>query len=315
MRILILFPHSLWQTKMSFVRRHVIRALMRHPGIECHLSGQEWPDYDDLRSLQWNMDHIFPDADAVFWYKPLGSKSFRGIIDADKCKALKVESYNEAWWQHHQAQSESTSAGTNLVICHHQNDLHQFPKMDAVHIPHCAEKSLFLKHAQPWEKRNIPCLVTGVQSKEIYPLRSRLAGMVQSGLIPGSIRNHPGYRLRNVEQCDQQAEDYAFALGHTKIAISCTSKYRYRLAKIPEAAMAGCRVASDIPDENKAEHKRFMLSLSMDMTDSEMSRRINDALNDEDNERLASAGQSLMLEEYTQERYCKRLVAAISERL
>ena len=63
------------------------------------------------------------DIQAVVAYKPLE------LLEYSKIPYLKVLRYNEMWNQDWTCK-EILESGTQLVICHHMNDLRTYEKMD-----------------------------------------------------------------------------------------------------------------------------------------------------------------------------------------
>src|SRR5690606_30453274 len=176
------------------------------------------------------------------------------------------------------------------------------------------EVETFYRASRPWNQRDIPVLLTGTLSPEVYPLRCRLAALIRARKIPGRIHPHPGNYLASLEACDAQEKIYAAQLGRTKIHLGCCSRYGYRLARIPEAAMAGCCIVSDLPAHDQAEHMSFMREIHMCMSDAELVAAVKRAVDDQEGSRIkAERGQQLMLDRYRMEDYVSRLIAAIEE--
>jgi len=315
-KILVLFPRQLWTRKQSPVRRHAILALQRRDDTTVKISGQGWPDWrhDIDGGAVAMIEHLMPDADAVFWYKPLGAKGIPPLIDSQAVKDrwLTVESFNECWWPDHRAEREATEAGTSLVICHHANDQQQFRTLPTVHIPHCAEKSIFAKAAKPWEKRDIDVLLCGVQSPSIYPLRAKWLELFKAGKLPGRAHYHerPPYRAKNLAACDDLVAEYASLLGRSKIVLGCSSRYRYALARFPEAAMAGALHLSDMPHNAPPFYADFIWP----PTDGALVDHVNECLcvlNELDG---CTPIHDLAKQFYSQEVYAEKFLHAVSER-
>jgi hypothetical protein len=173
---------------------------------------------------------------------------------------------------------------------------------------------MFYRASRPWPQRDIPVLLTGTLSPEVYPLRCRLAELIRARKIPGRIHPHPGNYLASLEACDAQERHYAELLGRTKVFLTCSSRYRYALAKYVEAAMAGCCVMSDLPAHNQAEHMSFMREIHTCMSDAELVAAVKRAVEDQEGSRIkAERGQQLMLDRYRMEDYVTRLIGAIKE--
>lgn len=312
-KIFICFPKYFWEHKASVVRRDSIRALQRSQQCKVHLSGPGWPDYQDGEPLATNVRRLLPGADAVLWYKPCGSKKggVVPVVDPQKFRGIKIETFNET----HAPEfiKEAKAAGTTLAVLHLENSLPQWKDSGIKTFvnPHCAEQAIFGANSKPWHQRDIKVLLTGTIS-DPYPLRKRLYRLIQERQISAQVRVHPGNYLPGVAACDAQELEYAQMLGRSKIVIGCTSKYRYRLARIPEIAMSGALVLSDYPDQDVAEHSQFIAEIHNSMTDLEICEVIQGWIRrDGDAQEKAKIGQQLMLSKYTQEHYCSRLIGAI----
>lgn len=330
LQVLVLFPRFYWERKMSPVRRDVIRALLQWSGrmlpgaprYEARLSGVGWDDYREDKTVDWNAQNLMPDCDAIFTYKPLGTKEVPALREFRNAKPLKVEAWNECWHPNQAMMKSAAAAGIQLAILHHANDAKHWVGCEqhgikTVHIPHCAAVEVYAS-TKPWEEREIPVLLTGVLSREYYPLRCQLADLIRCGKIPGEIYPHPGYRLGSVEECDQQQKKYAQALSNAKLVLGCTSKFKYRLARIPEIAMAGAVNVCDLPDQDYNELSSIIVPLAADADDSWLIGKINalvEWIDEGGLQATAQRGQSLMLSRYTQEHYITRLLWAIIERM
>lgn len=311
MKFLFLVPHKLYQTKMSRCRFHQAAAISRVPGIDYRMSGAGFPDYDGTLSVAENFACWGWEPDVMLVYKPLDH------IGVREWQGLKVINYNEMWdvaW----TTREIRESDCQIVVCHHANDMPNYLHLTAegrrlVHIPHCADR-LFFEAARPWAERDIPILLTGVLSPQIYPLRSRLLNICRRFGLPLHHRKHPGYRLRSVEDCERQVREYAALLGRAKIVLTCCSRYEYRLAKLCESAAAGSCVVGDIPQQDEAEHREFMVEVHPSETDSAIAGKIRDLLSDDTGlQDRAEHGQQIMRERYTQEHYAERLLAAVRD--
>lgn len=301
MKILVLFPKALYSTKVSPARRHAIAAVGRQEDVELVVSGHGWPGWDESQTALANCERALPDADVVWWYKPLGAPK-DGVPPLNDPKQVSVRkltvlSFNECWWPDWRAAREVEDTGTRLTIIHHANDCWRFTdrwlgsrtnpqiimrKADGVvlledsfigmamagrfvhHIPHSAEASVFGVAARLWKDRDIDVLLTGVQNEATYPLRHRFKRLIEHGKLPGKcvVHPHPGYRASSLEQCDARVMEYAEMLGRSKIALVCSSVHRYPLAKYVEAAMAGCCVLGDMPRMPPPHYPNMMVNLS-----------------------------------------------------
>jgi glycosyltransferase involved in cell wall biosynthesis len=249
------------ETKMSRCRFEYARAIQRHPDVECLFTGPGIMGYDDGLSVSENLKRLQFAPEIVLAYKPLDMVQFREL------KAIKTIAFNECYWSNDQAAKEAMQAGVDFVICHHRCDLPRFHKfnLDVIHIPHAVNPTVFTAGDKASE-RQIPLLVTGELSEDIYPLRTRVANLVRCKMLPGKVRRHPGYKLGSVLECEQQYANYAEALRSAKIVFVCGSKYKLPLAKYFEAFASGSLVMGDLPDDSVFQRAFSEWLVQFDMT-------------------------------------------------
>ncbi len=87
------------------------------------------------------------------------------------------------------------------------------------------------------------CLLSGAKSIEFYPLRRRL-WKHRSKLPDTKYMQHPGYGLKGAH-----TPEYLRQLAYYKVAICTASIFGYALRKIIEATSCGCRVITDLPED------------------------------------------------------------------
>jgi hypothetical protein len=175
------------------------------------------------------------------------------------------------------------------------------------HSPTCAEPFVYypplVLNSDTPPVRDIDLLVVGARHGFVYPLRTRLGEMVQKRLIKNSyLHVHPGYALVNnsVEQTESQMHAYAALLRRAKIVVVDSSRYSYALSKYPEVALSGCLLLGDIPAEREEEFRRYIVQISMNMTDDQILSIIDYWIKHKDErEEKASLGQRNVLNSYT----------------
>lgn len=290
---------------MSVGRTLYGKAVAAHPDINLKFWGDGWPGYQTDRPFSQNLERLDFRPDILWVYKP------ERLIGVRECKLPKIVAYNEAW-PHvpGKALKEARDAGVDLVIHHHANDAECFPGIRAVHIPHAAPDAMF--RATPLCERPVACLASGVHSPEFYPVRAVLSRLVAHKEIPGEIRPHPGYRLPSREACLAQYADYAAHLQRSKIALCCTSRWRYLLQKIPEALAAGCVVVTDPADDLVYRDliQPHVIEVQPDWPKERMRDVVLDALKDPERlQEMATAGQKVAAEHFTTKRYAERFVS------
>lgn len=334
MNLLIIFPKVYFERKMSMVRRRVITEMIGKHGAT--ITGPGWEDsldaiaWNNGRTVQENVFGIEKDLgkkfDAVFWYKPEGNlrDQVPKLIEPDNCPRLTIASYNEAWWRDNAAYHECKRTRTDIVVHHHIVDAVQFdpPKGSpidtwqpkTIYIPHCADPNLFFD-PPPVSERPIDILISGCMNREIYPLRCRLSDLVAQVTTSFSIRPHPGYRLGTLADCVRQEDDYAQHLMRSKMAIVCSSKHSYGLAKYFEVSMAGAIPIGDRnPDIGDLAYEMF--SIHPEDTDAKIVRSLKHLLSmpglaDE----MGAACRRIALSQFSIGAYCEKFMAEVSDHI
>ena len=302
MKILYLCDKNQYDTKMSRVRFQSMEAISKIAGVVW--SGRGWDNYNNNDSVQKNIDRIYRSVqpDIVVAYKPLS------LIDFYNVKSPKCMRYNEMW-DINFTTNEIINSGSQLVICHHLNDIAKYvnniPDVKFVNISHCAEQSIYKDYDLP---KTIDVLLTGAISSH-YPFRSRLKNIMikyLNGKVRCKILEHPGGDLRKTHGLI--LEDYAKELNQAKITLTCSSVYKYRLGKYVEIPMSGSLLAADLPNEDQDFFRKFMLVLNPKDSDETIVKQIIDYVNDDDKRNeLIKKGIELN-KEYTQEKYAERFV-------
>ena len=142
MKILFLVNKKTYNTKMSRVRFHGIKALSKITNLQYW--GIGWENYNNNLSVQANLDTKKDKFDIVIAYKPLEMKNFKDI-NIPKCIRYN-EMYDVKW-----TMKEIRESGAQLVICHHLNDCEKYQRNARAHLPdvkfvyvgHCAENTIF----------------------------------------------------------------------------------------------------------------------------------------------------------------------------
>ena len=306
LNVIALVNKDTYSHKMSRVRFHGLDKLQEHANFS--IWGLGWDNYNNELSVSVNL--ALKSVDFVECYKPLELKDF------DKVKIPKCLRYNEMWdekW----TLKEINSAKPNLVVCHHENDrkkyveslfksLHYYTRF--VYIPHCAEKTIFYDKNI---RKSVDVLLCGSIGRH-YPLRQRFKNILSK--MPSEyickIHQHPGYV--NVDShTDKYLNDFATAINQAKICLTCTSVYKYRLAKLVEIPACGSVLASDIPDQDQEEFKNMMIDIDMSMSDQEIIDKLVYYLENPDKlEEIRLKGLEWS-KKYVQEYYAKRFFEEI----
>jgi hypothetical protein len=304
MRIVYLVDRNIYITKMSRVRFDSIDAIKRYPGVSLKKTGPGWPEFVGCGQVDKKYK-----PDLVIWYKPLGMSNW------NKIKTPKCLRYNEMWninWTKH----EIKISDSRLVICHHYNDIERYKdkignEYKLVHNPHCAEQVMF----HDWgEKKTIDVLLSGtVRPKSCYPLRYKFACTIGRKLKARGVKyqvfKHPGYKIKGLEAIKHQNKKYAKAINRAKIAVTCSSDFKYALAKYSEIPMCHTVLCADIPKENKAWYRKWMIEISKDYNGDKICDVIQSYLKDDGKlKELTNQGFQENLKYRTQEEYARRFM-------
>jgi hypothetical protein len=263
--------------KMSRVRFWAIIELAKHPNVAMFFTGKGWANYIPTKSIDRQVNIFNPDF--IIWYKPM-EYTFKNS-GIPKCIR-----YNEMWdekW----TQKEIDDSGSNLIVCHHQNDWEKYVKLyknsvnkKFIYLPHHANPEIF--YNQYFEK-DIDILIAGVVKEKNYPLKYRLSELVKKNLKNYNVHTlcHPGYNI-NDAYTDKIQQEFAYYINRSKLIIACTSSYNYRLGKYVEIPMCGGVIVGDIPYEEQDDFRKFVIEVNMEMTDEEILNKIRESLENQE---------------------------------
>jgi hypothetical protein len=205
--------------------------------------------------------------DVLVWYKPQKMPGMSSVPNIPK-----IMIYNEMY-NVRSCLQEIQVSGTKNIICHHENDIPKYAELTDVtfhHLPHHIPSEIFKDYELP---KQFDVMLAGVISSKVYPFRERMKKLLeQNHWDSAAIREHPGYRVMNPEQ---QLIQYAKDLSKARIVITCSSIYKYALAKFPEIMACRSLVASDIPDERHDWFRRNIIEIHNGMSNSQIIDAIN----------------------------------------
>lgn len=314
MNLLYLIDKKIYDTKMSRVRFHGITALSKICNVV--YSGPNWDNYNNDLTVQENIDNI-GNFNAVIVFKPLTMKKFNEV------KIPKIIRYNEMY-NINDTINEIIESNADIVVCHHENDYFEYIKYQKQGYPwipehikflsvsHCAEKTIFKSYNI--DKRFDVLLVGAISvvnsiGTKHYPLRERMTTLLykmprkyKCGILP-----HPQYDKNNAWD-NKTLIDFAKTINSAKICVTCSGIPKSRFGKYIEIPACGTAMAADIPNEDKAEFKKFIIEIDMDMSDDEIINKLCYYL-DNDNERKYIIDKGLnYAANNTQKLYAERLL-------
>lgn len=322
LNILYLCDKNTYDTKMSRVRFHGMRAVGKRQDVNLVWSGPGWKGYNKNKSVNKNIDNLYKGRkpDLVVAYKPLNLVKFREV-DIPKCIRYN-EMYDVDW-----TNKEILDSRSNLIICHHENDMNYYKKsyfmkridhnLRFYNIPHAAEQIIYRDYGMP--KKYDILLAGAVFTKSLlgdhYPLRIRLAKDILPKLSKRykcNILKHPGGNLYNAAS-DQNSFFYAQQLSLAKICVTCSGQPRSRFGKYIEIPMCGTALAADLPGEQQDQFKEFMIEIDMSMTDEEIINKLSYYLdNEEELNKITNKGMEYA-KNHTQEKYAESFVNIVRE--
>ena len=285
-------------------------AAQRHPNIEAILWGDGFPGFDGSLTIIENVRRRFGSLEYFDVIYPLGgSYSAKDFRLASRYTPLMMREH-ECWGYRCLPAIIDCNVSIFLQTFAYEMDLyHRSFSYNRViaHSPTSAEPLIFyppiVLQSDTSPQRDIDLLVVGALSSFVYPLRTRIGQMVQKGLIKNSfIHVHPGYSFENntVKQTESQMDTYAALLRRAKIVVVDSARYGYALSKYIEVALSGCLILGDLPAEREEEFRRYVVQISMNMTDEQILSIVQFwAKHDDEREVKASLGQHLALNTYT----------------
>jgi len=246
LHIAYIFPKDLYQTKMSPGRKMYGEAVDRLDDAKVTVTGPGWWKSNDIRESLPEIEREHGPVDALWCYK---TENVTGLRDLD---IPRVFVFNEANDEEKTRKDINDASATHCVF-HHYGDhvrwVHVLADegVSASLQNHCAPGNPFAD-TSPWEQRPTKCLLTGAIGFHVYPLRFKYESLLRNRDLDGYGLPHPGYRIGGSQAIRSQYESYMMSMARAKIALCCTSRYKYPLAKLFEAAASGCVIATDKPE-------------------------------------------------------------------
>lgn len=313
LKLLILFPRTAWDRSTNMTPRQLVENLQQREDLDVRVSGQGWPDYSDEHSLHWNIRRIHPDAQLVFWHKPLGMPNVPALKHPGNRDIPAVEICTAAWYPDNRTYKAAMTTKVDLVLCHHQFDMpklhHKGTGPPVAWLPAAADRTLYASKSRPWNARQIQCALVGNCDGEQYPLRAKFRQILRDGAVHGVIREHPGDWQVDHPACLKQINEYAALLANTKLVLMCSSKHSYGLQKYAEAAMAGACIMGDVPDDYRDTLGPHIIEVNPRTSPDKLRNQIQHALADQKllSSRAALA-QSIAMRMHSLDRYATQFV-------
>jgi hypothetical protein len=301
--MLFLCPRDVYNSKLDRNRFDSVDAIS-HEVYRCGgkviSTGPGWSGWDAVESVASNMKRMYPTIpafDLVLTY---------GMDTPVMMSAHTVITLNELYTTKHQDKARAVQP--SYVIYHHSNEMTSL-WLPGTHIPHAADPRVF--KCLPTDKKVYDFALVGQRSHAVYPLRSKLSVALAELGAEGYaclVHTHPGYTQPNPIV---QVKEYVDVLRQTRVAVTCTSAFRYRLSKLAEIPLCGAAVATDMPQDGAPFFKRFVIELEPTATISDIKKTLVRGLKSWE-ERM-NIGRTLTQKSSLQAHYAVRFLAAYEE--
>jgi glycosyltransferase involved in cell wall biosynthesis len=219
-------------------------------------TGPNWPKWDPNRSAFDNITDIYPRVhtfDLALLY------DVQDILGIDALPIMKVISVNEMY--NPKEITKHMRANPNYYILHHTNEKRDIKAVTTTpyyHSFHCADPKIY----HPGDgKKKYDFALLGKITQVVYPLRHKLKSvmeMLEKNGYKCYNHKHPGY---DVSKPDKETRRFADTIRATRIVLTCSSKYSYRLSKYAEIPLCGTALAADLPKDGKSFFRKFVIEI------------------------------------------------------
>jgi len=241
-----LCSRRLHERKVDRHRATLVAAIGRQPDCDMLVTGNGWPGYDPTLPVAANLRAMGCDPDVMLVYQQAADHIHLGAADVGCLRAMLLYDVYEL----PKRRAEIDAVRPHVVFHTHHNDASRLASVagDArlVHTPFGVDPAVFYR--EDYGERPIGCLLVGQLDPATYPLRAKWRGLIESGRLRGAVRQMPPYRLEPGE-CERQYAAWGEHMRRAKIVLTCGSRWRYALQTYFAAAMCGCLVAADMPDD------------------------------------------------------------------
>lgn len=284
LRVLFALSRELYDGMMDGYLFEEFDACARHPRLDCQLWGPGFPGWWANASLADNIERVWgaPDAFDVHFFQPSFPPMALGLQHPRVVRAVR---FNEDWGapgynggvvaylnasivmaSFAQDQFENAAAAPRAAAYHTDGP----PRRVYVHVPMSTDPTVYdAGDASVDAPRPVSALLVGALSPTCYPLRTRLARLIDAGALgpDAVVRKHAGYTLPSAQARHAQRADYARHMASAKVVLVTASHYGYRLQKYAEAALSGALMMGSIPAEDEALFRSIMVELREDDSD------------------------------------------------
>jgi len=286
MNFLHLVPRAVYEKKMARERMRwmdYVSGQVSQVGHKVSTTGPGWPDWDENNGVGRNIDKCMErqtgeqKAQLVVAYE-MGEVKHSPI---PTCVIIQ-EAYDRP-----KTLRTIREVDAKLVVFTYANEMPQYrDELESegravVTIPHSGDEGCFMDYRL---KKDIDVLVVGNMNREIYPFRVRLANLAWRELRKRGYRvewiRHPGYVLPS--ESGIVGEAYARKLNQARLVVTCTSRYKYALAKLVEIPLCFALPVSDVPNDRAEFFEKTTLHVEPWMLDREILSVMENVLDDEE---------------------------------
>lgn len=202
-------------------------------------------DNSDITSLILQDKREWDVQKGMGWEENAG---FEGVhLLNDRSDIFKLTVLKDAQARPFYHRDSANELGCHAWVCYYHPDIVAFnaPYVRKEHIVrtyHTVDK----EKVPPYEYRRGGCLLSGAISACAYPFRARIKKAMDSRQTKGCIGwlPHKGYNNRGT-----LTNEYLQTLSQFRVSICTASRYGYALRKIIESTACGCRVITDLPED------------------------------------------------------------------
>jgi len=312
MKIAYLCNKEYYLKKMSRVRFHSMEAIEKMSTL--FWGGPNWKNWDNIKTVDENLQSNNFTPDIIVGYKPLDIK---GFADSKHTKCIRYNEMHDEEW----TTKEINRSAADIVVCHHKNDWEdwkdrKFHKpVNFINIPHCAERTVFKDYKLPKIHDILLVGAINVTTKfgQHYPLRQKMLEVLaeMSDDYKVGVYQHPGYILGDAHK-NTYAIDFAKAINSAKICVTCSGMPKSRFGKYVEIPACRTAIAADIPDEEQETFKKFVIEINTEDDNKTIIEKLKKYLdNPEELEKVSYRGWMLM-QKYTQDWYASVFINKIN---
>lgn len=286
----------------------LVEVLSLHPNIgHVLVYGPDFCGYDASRSILDNAAHVFPGIvfDFVLIEYVVGQHQLTMYKKLDELPIPVVAIFHEC-----QALGRCdkmiVQSNLDIVLFSETSEMLRFAHLVSDRIFAVAPQAIAVAtnrfNGDPFGERPTDILLVG-NLMRIYPFRRHLAKLIEDKRLKGVI----------LPRQTTSITQYAEALSKAKVVLITSSVMRMPLKKYAEAACSGALVVGDIPLFMSKEIAQITTPINHDMSDAQLIKTIEDALNDPKREEIAARRQDICRNLFGSQRYIEIMLESLDD--